>query len=34
MYCIGISGNDPDNYTMELPLLILNGLNADFDGDD
>ena len=28
MYCIGISGNDPNNYTMELPLLILPALNT------
>ena len=33
MFCIGISGNDPENYTMEIPLLILPLLNADFDGD-
>jgi hypothetical protein len=33
MYCVGISGDDPENFTMELPLLILPGLNADFDGD-
>ena len=33
MFCVGISDNDPDNYTMEIPLMILKGLNADFDGD-
>ena len=33
MFCVGISDNDPDNYTMEIPLLILPLLNADFDGD-
>jgi uncharacterized Zn-finger protein len=33
MFCVGISGEDPENFTMELPLLILPALNADFDGD-
>lgn len=33
MFCVGVSDDDPDNYTMEVPLLILRGLNADFDGD-
>jgi len=29
MFCVGISGDEPNNYTMEIPLLILPGLNAD-----
>lgn len=33
MYCVGISGDDPENFTMEIPLLILPSLNVDFDGD-
>lgn len=29
MFCVGVSGNDPDNFTMEIPLLVLSPLNAD-----
>ena len=29
MFCIGISGEEPENHTLELPLCVLPGLNAD-----